>query len=91
MFSVSSQLCAAHQRHLTLKAYEGLTFKLTLSFPSDYPYSAPTVRFETPCYHPNVDQAGNICLDILKVLFAAPMFMHILPSVLQAACQRSQS
>jgi len=47
--------------------YESLTYKLTLSFPADYPYSAPHVKFETACYHPNVDQYGNICLDILKV------------------------
>ena len=47
--------------------YEGLVFKLSLSFPSDYPCSSPTVKFVTPCYHPNVDQHGNICLDILKV------------------------
>ena len=32
-----------------------------------YPYAAPVVKFETPCFHPNVDQHGNICLDILKV------------------------
>ena len=32
-----------------------------------YPYSPPVVKFETPCFHPNVDQHGNICLDILKV------------------------
>ena len=29
-------------------------------------FKPPTVRFETPCFHPNVDQYGNICLDILK-------------------------
>lgn len=51
--------------------YEGLTYKLVLEFPSSYPYSAPTVKFETPCYHPNVDQHGNICLDILKEKWAA--------------------
>lgn len=47
--------------------YEGLNYKLSLKFPTDYPFKAPVVRFETPCFHPNVDQYGNICLDILKV------------------------
>jgi ubiquitin-conjugating enzyme E2 C len=47
--------------------YENLSYKLSLKFPSDYPYSAPTIKFTTPCFHPNVDQYGNICLDILKV------------------------
>ena len=37
----------------------------------DYPFQAPIVRFETPCYHPNVDNAGNICLDILKEHWSA--------------------
>ncbi|XP_074645364.1 putative ubiquitin-conjugating enzyme E2 C [Tubulanus polymorphus] len=46
--------------------YEGLKYKLLLTFPSGYPYKAPIVKFETPCFHPNVDQHGNICLDILK-------------------------
>ena len=47
--------------------YEGYTFKLQLKFPTSYPYEAPQVTFVTPCFHPNVDQYGNICLDILKV------------------------
>ena len=51
--------------------YEGLTYKLNLKFPSDYPYSAPTITFTTPCFHPNVDQHGNICLDILKEKWSA--------------------
>eukprot|EP01060_Flectonema_neradi_P034567 TRINITY_DN60_c1_g1_i1.p1 TRINITY_DN60_c1_g1~~TRINITY_DN60_c1_g1_i1.p1 ORF type:complete len:160 (+),score=26.32 TRINITY_DN60_c1_g1_i1:1345-1824(+) len=46
--------------------YEGLEFKLSLKFPTTYPYTPPTVRFETACFHPNIDQFGNICLDILK-------------------------
>jgi ubiquitin-protein ligase len=46
--------------------YQGLTFRLSLGFTSDYPFKAPTVKFETPCFHPNVDTYGNICLDILK-------------------------
>ncbi|XP_021572302.1 ubiquitin-conjugating enzyme E2 C-like isoform X3 [Carlito syrichta] len=51
---------------LMMSVYEDLRYKLSLEFPSGYPYSAPTVKFLTPCYHPNVDTQGNICLDILK-------------------------
>lgn len=46
--------------------YEGLTYKLKLVFPETYPYKPPLITFETPCFHPNVDEHGNICLDILK-------------------------
>lgn len=52
-------------------AYEGLTYKLSLGFPAEYPFKAPAVRFETPCFHPNVDAHGNICLDILKEKWSA--------------------
>ncbi|KAK9158297.1 hypothetical protein Scep_004871 [Stephania cephalantha] len=47
--------------------YEGLSYKLSLRFPVDYPFKAPQVKFETACFHPNVDQFGNICLDILQI------------------------
>ena len=51
--------------------YEGLQYKLALKFPTGYPYEAPQVTFLTPCFHPNVDQYGNICLDILKEKWSA--------------------
>jgi ubiquitin-conjugating enzyme E2 D len=31
-----------------------------------YPYFPPEVKCVTKVYHPNVDDKGNICLDILK-------------------------
>ncbi|XP_057456750.1 ubiquitin-conjugating enzyme E2 20-like [Lotus japonicus] len=46
--------------------FEGTEYKLSLSFPNDYPFKAPKVKFETTCFHPNVDVQGNICLDILQ-------------------------
>lgn len=52
-------------------AYEGLVYKLSFNFPNNYPYTAPVVTFTTPCYHPNVDTQGNICLDILKEKWTA--------------------
>lgn len=51
--------------------YEGLQYKLLLEFPSSYPFQALTVKFITPCFHPNVDSHGNICLDILKDKWSA--------------------
>ncbi|KAK4441430.1 Ubiquitin-conjugating enzyme E2 20 [Sesamum alatum] len=46
--------------------FEGTEYKLSLAFPSDYPFKPPKVKFETGCFHPNVDVYGNICLDILQ-------------------------
>lgn len=53
---------------LCFQIYAGLTFKISISFPANYPYVAPSIKFDTPCYHPNVDITGGaICLDILQV------------------------
>ncbi|KAL8527472.1 hypothetical protein ACS0TY_005355 [Phlomoides rotata] len=46
--------------------FEGTEYKLCLSFPTDYPFKPPKVKFDTCCFHPNVDVFGNICLDILQ-------------------------
>ncbi|KAJ9448508.1 Ubiquitin-conjugating enzyme E2-17 kDa [Diplonema papillatum] len=46
--------------------YEGGMFRLTMSFPREYPFKPPTVKFVTKVFHPNVYVSGDICLDILQ-------------------------
>lgn len=58
--------------HLSVsQVYDGLRYRLSLDFPAGYPYQAPRVKFVTPCFHPNVDEQGFICLDILKDKWSA--------------------
>jgi len=46
--------------------YSGGTFHLTVDIPAKYPLEPPKLRFTTPVFHPNIDEGGRICLDILK-------------------------
>jgi len=46
--------------------FEGGNFRLEMFLPEGYPMTPPKIRFLTRVYHPNIDQLGRICLDVLK-------------------------
>ncbi|XP_031549467.1 ubiquitin-conjugating enzyme E2 T-like [Actinia tenebrosa] len=47
--------------------YHGGVFKIDIQIPERYPFEPPKMRFVTPIYHPNIDNSGRICLDIIKM------------------------
>ncbi|BGO97870.1 Ubiquitin-conjugating enzyme E2-16 kDa [Rhodotorula toruloides] len=47
-------------------AYKGGKFNIDITFPTEYPFKSPTVKFTTRIYHPNVTDDGAICIGLLK-------------------------
>lgn len=46
--------------------YRNGKFSFDLKIPATYPYDPPKLKCETSVYHPNIDQSGNVCLNILR-------------------------
>ncbi|WOH15632.1 hypothetical protein DCAR_0935175 [Daucus carota subsp. sativus] len=65
-----------------------------ISLWQDYPFKPPKVKFETGCFHPNVDIYGTICLDILPDKWSSAYDLSIIllsiQSLLGAALWENQ-
>ncbi|XP_054013765.1 ubiquitin-conjugating enzyme E2 T-like [Hylaeus anthracinus] len=47
--------------------YNGGIFELEIMIPEKYPFEPPLITFKTPVYHPNIDNKGRICMDLLNM------------------------
>jgi ubiquitin-conjugating enzyme E2 M len=46
--------------------YRGISLRFAFAVPLTYPYRPPQVRCLNPVWHPNLDEHGAVCLNILR-------------------------
>ena len=46
--------------------YQDIVFKMEITDGESYPFNPPHIKFVTSVFHPNISEAGEICLDILS-------------------------
>jgi ubiquitin-conjugating enzyme E2 M len=46
--------------------WAGGNFDFKFTIPDDFPFERPSVRCETRIWHPNIEETGAVCLNILR-------------------------
>lgn len=47
--------------------YEGRTLSFLLKVPHGYPFKPPKLFCTDEVFHPNIDENGNVCMEILRL------------------------
>jgi ubiquitin-conjugating enzyme E2 D/E len=72
--------------------YEGGVFNIDLSFPAEYPFKPPKVKFLTKIYHPNIKTGtGEICADLLNENWGPTMNVEYVLRVLKTLLETPNS
>ncbi len=60
----------------TTGPYRGGSFVFEISVGDDFPSEAPAIYSTTPIYHPNIDDTGEVCLNLFDELWTSTNTME---------------